>query len=158
MKRLIFILPILFIGLLTGCKGKVEYEVNDEFTITRFSFTEADIDDTMENLLATGVDPWLDTVDVDLRPGEIYVSGTKNGVPGNLTIQMWPQEGELMAQVTSVNISDSSITQERINNFNTRLANRLTNNRRDDEATLTAVVVTDSELSLTYQTPRRNRC
>ena len=157
MKRFLFILPVLLMTVMTGCKGKVEVEVNDDYTITTFTFTESDMGDTLDTLLTTGVNPWLDTVDVDLRPGEIYVSGTKTGTPGNLTIQIWPRNGELMVQVTSVNIANGSITQDRITNFNTRMANSLVNNRRDDNATLTAAVITNTELSLTYQTPRRNR-
>ena len=157
MKRLLFVLPILLMTVMTGCKGSVEVEVDDNYTYTTFKFSESDMGDTLDTLLTTGVNPWLDTVAVDLRPGEIYVSGTKDGTPGNLTIQVWPQDGELMVQMTSVNIANSSITQDRINNFNTRMASALVNNRRDDNATLTETVITDSELSLTYQAPRRKR-
>lgn len=126
------------------------------------TLTEAQVQDALENALASGARPALLNPEVHLCNGSIYIEGdllSQNGgdpVPGNLTVWVYASDGELAAEVTSLNFSGFDANDHALIRLNDRLEEALIRAvaNREGNAEYDDVTITDSELSVTFRTPR----
>jgi uncharacterized protein YpmS len=148
---------------LTACSANARIDVEADKVNVTVSITEQDVKAAIETALLKSNPPLILNPKVDLRNGEIFVSGdyqAKNlntTVPGDMTVKIWAENGKLKVQVTSVNAQGVTIPQEKIDNFNQALAEKLENaaKRNNSQATLTNVTITGDKLEFTVSAPRK---
>lgn len=162
MAVLLFILMALGVG---GCrKGKVEsIERNPAggFDVT-VSFAETDINDAIAEALAANGNPLLRDPHIDLQNGQILVTGEhdkRDGsgrISGDLTVVLSVQNGVLAAQIVDVNIEGVTMTDERIADFNQRLADKLTRraNRENRQISMLSVETSDERVVVKFNAKR----
>lgn len=162
--RTIQMISILILGLiLTACQANVNLELDDNFSYLTVTMTEEEATNLIETLLSSGQQNQIINPQADLRDGEIYVTGeveqqrTGQRLPGSLTMRLWAENGQLQAQVTTLNFDGWDASQEQLNNINQSLAEGLARQaaRNNNRSELSQVVVQDGELAFTYKTPRR---
>lgn len=162
--RSLLMVTILVLTL-AGCnRGEVtDVQRNPEGGVdVTVNLTEAEVNEAITDALATAANPLLRNPSVDLQPGQIVVTGEherRDGsgtVNGSLTITVTVQDGTVLAQVTQSSIEGFDLTDERIAQFNTRLAENFTRraNRDNREITVTAITITDTELQVTFNARR----
>jgi hypothetical protein len=103
-------------------------------------------------------DPLIEDLQADLRQGYIFVSGERRRVVGDETdtmtfrLDLGTQDGHLTAVVSNAKINEEPVDEAYIAVWNERIANRLESAaKRNPNATLQAVKVTDSALSFTWR-------
>jgi hypothetical protein len=103
-------------------------------------------------------DPLIEDLQADLRQGYIFVSGERRRVIGDETdtmtfrLDLGVKDGHLTAVVSDAKINNEPVDQAYIAVWNERIANRLEGAaKRNPNATLQAVKVTDSALSFTWR-------
>lgn len=168
MRKLIIILLLVSSSLpLAACgAGRVEIvreRGSDVFNVT-VELNEADIAQLIEEALLAGANPLLRDPVVDLQNGQIEVVGThqqRNGdgeVTGRMTIVPSIQDGILVVEVVDFSIEGVDVSDARIEQFNSSLAQRITRRteQRNRDITMTGVDVTENLLVLTFDASRRN--
>ena len=117
-------LLVVMLLSLTACSANARIDVEADKVNVTVSITEQDVKAAIETALLKSNPPLILNPKVDLRNGEIFVSGdyqAKNlntTVPGDMTVKIWAENGKLKVQVTSVNAQGVTIPQEKIDNFN----------------------------------------
>lgn len=159
---------VLMMGLLAltlvGCNqnGSFNVRVDDQYSYLTVSLNEADIRAWLVPALENGRELRMQNPTIDLRPGEIYVSGSVIGrdgrlYPGNLSLRAWSENNQLQLAVTTFSFAGYVADQGVISRWNADIAAGLeraaSNNRNGSETT--DVSITDSNLSITWRTPRR---
>ncbi|MEM8532208.1 MAG: hypothetical protein AAGF95_15290 [Chloroflexota bacterium] len=161
--RTIQMIFVLILGLiLSACQANVNLELDDNFSYLTVTMTEEEAASLIETILSSGQQSKILNPQADLREGEIYVSGeveqqrTGQRVPGSLTMRLWVENGQLQAQVNTLDFSGWDASQEQLNNINQSLAEGLSRQAsRNSQSELSQVVVRDGELAFTFKTPRR---
>lgn len=162
--RTIQLMSIIILGLLlAACRANVDLQVDDDFTYLTVSQTEAEATALIERILSSGQQSRLINPQADLREGEIFVSGeveqqgTGQRLPGSLTMRLWAENGQLQAQVATLDFAGWDASSEQLNKINQSLAEGLARQagRNNNDSELSQVIVRDGELAFTFKTPRR---
>ncbi len=157
----IFAVPLL----LVGCnRANVDVERNPAggFTITA-TLTEAEVNTAIESALAQSANPLLRDPQVDLQAGQIVINGQhdrRDGggtVSGSVTVTLSVQNGALTAQITQADIEGLDLTDERIADFNARLAEGLARRAENNRGLITmqSVTVTADNLQIVFTAQRQ---
>ena len=159
LKRLA-ILGVLMLGLAACNRADVSLErnANGGATIT-VTVSESEINTVIADALAVN-NPLLRDPKVDLQPGKIVVTGEhdqRDGsgrVSGSLTLTLSVQNGALMAAVTDAQIEGIDLSDARIAELNSRLAERLTTRagKENRVVKMTSVTVTDNDIQFVFET------
>lgn len=154
----IFMLPML------ACTANpsVSLELDENFSYLTVTMDEADVVSSIETVMTAG-DSQFESLTADLQPGAIAFRGnvrTNTGdlVPGSLSVRIWAQDGELQAAVQSFSFGQMTAQEAGIDEFNRKLAESLSRSaeqRRNPDAKLADVTVTNTSISMTIQSPRR---
>ena len=168
MKKMIMVLLLAAGSLfLVACgAGRVEIvrdRGSDVFNIT-VELNEADVAQLVEEALSAGANPLLRDPVVDLQNGQIEVTGThqkRDGsgeVNGRILLIPSVQDNHLVLEATEISIEGVDISDERIEQFNNNLAERISGRaaQRSHNISLTQVSVTDDLLVLTLEATPRN--
>lgn len=166
MKLRIVILMSVLLMILAACnRGEVtDVQRNPEGGIdVTVKLTETEVNDAIVDALNSAANPLLRDPSVDLQAGQIVINGQherRDGggtVSGSLIVTVTVENGALLAQVTQANVEGWDAGDERIQQFNQRLAENFSRraNRDNQQITVTAVNITDSELEVTFNA-RRN--
>ncbi len=153
---------ILFLLLLTAACGRVSVNRDENYTYVTVTLTEQEIAAVIVQLITQTEGGLLQTASADFRAGEIVVTGTavQNGqtVDGSLIITMSSDGNGLQVRVTSFNFAGFTADQARLDVFNANLAASIATRADSNsiEAVVSEVSITDTSLSLTFRTPRRN--
>ena len=161
-KRIFGMLLLTFLVLpVLACDGSFNVSWDDDYSYVTFSMTEAQVQEALESALESGVRPVLLNPVIQLRPGSIYIEGDlprQNGdpVPGNLTVRPYVQNGELAAEITSVNFDGMNAGSDAIVRMNERLEEALQRAaaQRNSRSEYHEISVTSDQLSVTFRTPR----
>lgn len=157
----IFAVPLL----LVGCnRANVDVERNPDggFNITA-TLNEAEVNTAIENALAQSANPLLRDPQVDLQTGQIIINGQhdrRDGggtVSGSVTMTLSVQNGALAAQITQADVEGLDLTDERIADFNTRLAEGLARLAENDRGLITvqSITVTADNLQIVFTAQRQ---
>ena len=167
--RLVKISLLLLVGslLLAACgAGRVEIireRGSDLFNIT-VELNEDDVTQLVADALAASANPLLRDPVVDLQNGQIEVTGTherRDGggqVNGRIILIPSVQDEHVVLAATEINIEGMDVSDERLEQFNNNLAERITGRagQRTPNITLTGITVSDTLLVLTADATPRN--
>ena len=159
----VWILAALLIFPLVACSGvsaTVHFRADDTHNYLTINMTEAEAQTLFAGIFEESNDLHITNPVVDLRPGEIAISGevpsgTNATVPVNLIVQASIQNDQPSIVVTSANFADWQGTPEMLEDINRDIAQGLAEAAQNDmEAQLTDIVITDTSLSFTLRGPR----
>jgi hypothetical protein len=159
--RLFLLLMLLF--SLAACNRDMSIDVNPDGSATiSISLTEAEVNTFVQNALNASNNPLLRNPSVDLQNGQIVISGEherRDGggtVAGTITLSATVVNGQLQVQITDVNIEGWDAGDERIQQFNDALEERLGGRARQNNgnATLESVTISNDSLSIQIRVRR----
>ncbi|MDX2161080.1 MAG: hypothetical protein SF162_07115 [bacterium] len=163
-KRLIIVPLVLLAFVLVGCReGQVNIEADGSGGVNiSLNLTEAEVNALVVDALNAQGDPVLRDTQVDLRSGEIVVSGThdrRDGsgpVSGTLAIRASVSGGQPQISVSSLNIEGFALDDARIADLNERIAAGIaaSANRDNNGVTLTGITITDTTLTISINARR----
>lgn len=158
---------LLLIGslFLVACgAGRVEIvreRGSNVFNIT-VELNENDITQLVEDALQAGSNPLMRDPVVDLQNGQIEVTGMhdrRDGsgqVNGRILLIPSVEDGILMLEAAEIDIEGVAVSDERIEQFNENLAQRISGraDQRTHNITLTGITVSDELLVMTLEAER----
>ena len=161
MLALLAALALVLAGCNRGEVTDVQRDANGGADVT-YKLTESEISDALADALTATGNPLLRNPKVDLQPGQIVISGEhdqRDGtgtVSGNLTMTLTVQDGTLLAQITKADIQGWDANDERIAQFNQRLADNFSKraNRANKQITFKTVTITDNDIELVFNVKR----
>ncbi|PJF39070.1 MAG: hypothetical protein CUN54_09515, partial [Phototrophicales bacterium] len=129
MNTKFFVLLLTAVLSIAACQGNIRLQQDENFNYLTVTLPEREVANAVENIFASGNSQWRN-VDVDLRPGQIFVraehvANTGAITPGSLSFRAWAQDGILQLAVNSFDFGGLSANQTGIDNFNQQLAANL---------------------------------
>ena len=140
--------------ILGACKA--DFSRNDDGSLTmETAVTQEQIQDTISSAIA---DPLIQDLTASLQNGYVSVSGTRQRLndPGktdtmSLRLDLGVSNGQLTASISDAQIDGVDIEQNRVDNWNQTIANRLSNfGGRSENATLQSVAITPEQVTMTW--------
>jgi hypothetical protein len=164
MKMRLWIAVALLVLPLVACNGTsatIDLRADESFYYLTVNMTEEEVQALFEGIFAENNELNVSNPVVDLRPGEIALtgevaSGTGETVPANLTLLVGAVDGQLNASVTDANFAGWEGTQAWLDQINSNIAAGIADavQNRTDNAELSDVTITDTGLSFTIRAPR----
>ena len=148
-------LLFLAVLLVTACTRNVVH--NDDGSIaveTKISQQE------LQQVITSSIsDPLVKNVTVSLQTGYVLVSGehqrlNDSSKTDSLTfrLDLSASDGQLTAKITDAKIDGVSIEQNRVDNWNQAIANRISNfSKKTGKATLQTVSITPESVTMTWK-------
>ena len=140
--------------ILGACKA--DFSRNDDGSlIMETTVTQEQIQETISSAIA---DPLMQDLTASLQNGYVSVSGTRQRLndPGktdtmSLRLDLGVSNGQLTASISDAQIDGVDIEQNRVDNWNQTIANRLSNfGGRSENATLQSVAITPEQVTMTW--------
>lgn len=135
---------------------KADFSRNDDGSLTmETAVTQEQIQDTISSAIA---DPLIQDLTASLQNGYVSVSGTRQRLndPGktdtmSLRLDLGVSNGQLTASISDAQIDGVDIEQNRVDNWNQTIANRLSNfGGRSENTTLQSVAITPEQVTMTW--------
>lgn len=149
---------IAILGLsLVACNRDVSIRPNGDGTATIVvSLSEQEVNTIVTSALNNASNPILENATIDLQNGRIVVNGDynrQNGqgtVAGSLTLAISASNGNIQAEITAVDIDGWNASDERIEQFNANLENRLSSraSQNNSGATLDSISITEDAMEI----------
>lgn len=140
--------------ILSACKANISRNGDGTATIET-TITQAQLQEVISSSIA---DPLVQSLTVSLQPGYVSVSGVRQRLNDasktdemSFRLDLGVSNGELTASVSDAQIDGIAIEQNRVDNWNQTIANRLT--RIGDtrgKATLQSVSVTPEQVTMNW--------
>jgi hypothetical protein len=154
-KLSLFFIVVL---LVSACQRNVTRNGDGSLTVTT-SASQQELQDAIASAIA---DPLVKNVTASLQSGYVLVSGERQRLndaskTDNLTfrLDLSASNGQLVASVSDAHVDDKTIEQNRIDNWNQTIANRLSNlGRKHENATLASVSVTAESVTMVWKVKR----
>ncbi len=164
MKLRIMLLGIVAVLALAGCRaGQVSLQRDASGNIEgALKLTQADINTSIQNILASSTGLRLQNATVDLQPGQIVVTGSytkKDGstANGSLTLTLVAQDGAVLAQITNLNLEGWTVNDPAIQQINEQMtADFQRRAARTSNLKVQSVTISDTEVDITFEAQRRN--
>jgi len=140
--------------VLGACKA--DFSRNDDGSLTmKTTVTQEQIQETISSAIA---DPLIQDLTASLQSGYVSVTGTRQRLndPGktdsmSFRLDLGISNGQLTASISNAQIDGTFIEQNRLDNWNQTIANRLSNfGGRNENATLQSVVITPEQVTMTW--------
>jgi hypothetical protein len=147
-------LLFLVILLVTACKADIAR--NDDGSLTvETAITQEQLQEVISSAIA---DPLVKDVTVSLQSGYVLVSGERQRLndaskTDSLTfrLDLSVSNGRPSAAISNAQVDGVSIEQNRVDNWNQTIANRLSNfGGRSEKATLQAINITTESVTMTW--------
>ena len=150
----LFILATAIMLVLSACKANLSR--NDDGTVTvETSITQEQLQEVISSAIA---DPLIQDLTVSLQNGYVSVTGTRQRLNDasktdtmSFRLDLGVSNGELTASISDAQIDGIAIEQNRVDNWNQTIANRIAmiggGNRN---ATLQSVSVTPEQVTMTW--------
>lgn len=144
--------------LLTACKANIAR--NDDGSLTvETTMSQQELQEVISSSIA---DPLVQELNVSLQSGYVLVTGTRQRLNDaskidsmSFRLDLSVSNGQLTAAVSNAEIDGVAIEQNRVNNWNQTIANRLSNfGGRSENATLQSVNVTPESVTMTWNVVR----
>jgi hypothetical protein len=151
-KRILLLL-IAVLMLTSACKANISR--NDDGSVTaETSITQQELQEVISSSIA---DPLIQQLNVSLQAGYISVSGTRQRLndPSKIDkisfrVDLSVSNGQLIASVSDAQIDGIAIEQNRVDNWNQTIANRISNFGGTRNATLQSVSITPQIVTMTW--------
>jgi hypothetical protein len=145
--------------LVTACKKDITRN-NDGSLTVETAISQQELQEVITSSIA---DPLVKNVTVSLQSGYVLVSGEHQRLndaskTDSLTfrLDLSVSNGKPAATVTDAKIDGVTIEQNRVDNWNQTIANRLSNfGKRNENATLQAISITPESVSMTWNVVRQ---
>ena len=140
--------------ILGACKA--DFSRNDDGSLTmETTVTQEQIQETISSAIA---DPLIQDLTASLQNGYVSVTGTRQRLndPGktdtmSLRLDLGVSNGQLTASISDAQIDGVDIEQNRVDNWNQTIANRLSNfGGRSENTTLQSVAITPEQVTMTW--------
>jgi hypothetical protein len=150
-KLSLFFLVVL---LTAACTRNITRNGDGSFAVET-SISQQELQEVITTSIA---DPLVKNVTVSLQSGYVLVSGERQRLndaskTDSLTfrLDLSASNGQLTAKVTDAKIDNVSIEQNRVDNWNQTIANRLSNfGKKSGNATLQAINITPASVTMTW--------
>jgi len=157
LKPFSFMLAAIML-LLTACKANITRNQDGTLTLET-TITQQELQEVITDSIS---DPLIKNIVVSLQPGYIIVSGERQrlndaGKTDILTfrLDLRAGSGQLVASVSNAQIDGKPIEQNRVDNWNQTIANRLSKlGRKNPNSTLQSVSITTDAVTLTWNASR----
>ena len=162
MKKHSIIFGLVMLLILAGCRaGQVSIQRDGAGNLDiSVKVTEADINTSIQNILASSQDLKLQNATVDLQPNQIVVTGDYRKPDGstghgNLTLTMTVQDGAVLTQISSLNLEGWTAQSPAIQQINQSLtADFQRRAARTDNLRAQSVSISDSEVDILFEAHR----
>jgi hypothetical protein len=153
------LLFLIILLLVTACKKDIVR--NDDGSLTvETTISQQELQEVITSSIA---DPLVKNVTVSLQSGYVLVSGehqrlNDSSKTDTLTfrLDLSVSNGQLSAAISNAQIDNVSIEQNRVDNWNQTIANRIAKiGRKSDKATLQAISVTPESVTMRWKVTRQ---
>lgn len=147
-------LSVLIILFATACTRNVARNGDGSLTVTT-SVTQQELQEVITSSIA---DSLVKNVTVSLRSGYVLVLGERQRLNDSskadtlsFRLDLTASNGQLVASVTDAKIDDIAVEQNRVDNWNQTIANRLSNlGGKSENATLQSISITPQSVTMTW--------
>lgn len=152
------ILVIMLVLFTSACTRNISR--NDDGSLTvETTISQQELQDVISNSIA---DPLVTNVTVSLQQGYVSVSADHQRLNDasktdtlSFRLDLSVSNGQLTASITDAQIDGIAIEQNRVDNWNQTIANRLSNfGKRSEKATLQSVSITPEIVTMTWSATR----
>ena len=152
-EKLSFLAVIVLLSL-SACKANISR--NDDGTATvETAITQAQLQEVISSSIA---DPLIQSLTVSLQPGYVSVTGERQRLNDasktdimSFRLDLGVSNGELTASVSDAQIDGVAIEQNRVDNWNQTIANRLSLiDDKTGKATLQSVSITPEQVTMDW--------
>ncbi|MEP7292088.1 MAG: hypothetical protein ABI835_09900 [Chloroflexota bacterium] len=152
-------LVVLPLAACSGVSATVHFRADDAYNYLTIDMTEQEAQTLFAGLLEESNDLHISNPVVDLRAGEISISGevpSGNGatVPATLVISASMENGQPSLVVTSASFAGWEGTPDMLQGINGDLLAGLSESAQNPGGQLTEISITDTSLSFTVRGPR----
>lgn len=152
-KKQLGFLVLLGALVLSACKANVSR--NDDGSVTlETAMTQAQLQEVISSSIA---DPLIQELTVTLQNGYVSVTGTRQRLNDSsktdtmsFRLDLGVSNGELTASISDAQIDGTAIEQNRVDNWNQTIANRISMIGGNRNATLQSVSVTPEQVTMTW--------
>jgi hypothetical protein len=152
-------LLVLLVMLATACTRNVSRNGDGSVTVTT-SITQQELQEVISSAIA---DPLVKNVTVSLQSGYVLVSGEHQrlndaGKTDTLSfrLDLSVSNGQLVASVTDAKIDNIAIEQNRVDNWNQTISNRLFKfGGKSENATLQSISITTESVTMTWNVTKQ---
>ncbi len=153
-SKRITILLLALVFLLSACKANISRNQDGSFDVE----TSISQQELQEAITASIADPLVKQITVSLQSGYVLVSGTRERLndPGktdmlNFRLDLSVNNGELVASISNAQLDGKPIEQNRVENWNQTLANRIAIlAQKHPNSTLKSVNITPTGVTMTW--------
>ena len=158
MKKTLILLLIIPALLVSACKADVSR--NDDGSLNvETAISQAELQEVITAAIA---DPLVQDLTASLQSGYILVSGTRQRLNDasktdtmSFRLDLSVSNGQLTAMISNAEIDGQPVEQNRVDNWNQTITNRLSNwGGRSENATLQAVNITPENVTMAWLVTR----
>lgn len=154
-------LALLFLVVLMVTACKKDIVRNDDGSLTvETTISQQELQEVITSSIA---DPLVKNVTVSLQSSYVLVSGERQRLNDSsktdtltFRLDLSASNGQLVATITNAQIDSVSIEQNRVDNWNQTIANRLANfGKRSEKATLQTISITPELVIMSWKVTRQ---
>jgi hypothetical protein len=150
---------LLIVLLVSACQRNITRNGDGSLTAT----TTVSQQELQEVITSSIADPLVKSATVSLQSGYVLVSGERQRLNDasktdtlSFRLDLSASNGQLVASVTNARIDNIVIEQNRVDNWNQTIANRLSNwGGKSGNATLQSVSITTESVTMTWNVARQ---
>jgi hypothetical protein len=158
-SKRITILLLALVFLLSACKANISRNQDGSFDVE----TTISQQELQEAIAASIADPLVKQITVSLQSGYVLVSGTRERLnePGktdtlNFRLDLSVNNGKLAASISNAQLDGKPIEQNRVENWNQTLANRIAIlAQKHPNSTLKSVNITPTDVTMTWNVTKQ---
>ncbi len=152
------ILLVILAALTSACKANVSRNEDGTFTVET-TITQQELQEVISSSIA---DPLVSNVSASLQQGYVSVSADHQRLNDSsktdtlsFRLDMSVSNGQLIASITNAQIDGIAIEQDRVDNWNQTIANRLSDfGKRSEKTTLQSISITPEIVTMTWNATR----
>jgi hypothetical protein len=153
------ILLVILAFLTSACKANISRNADGTFTVET-TITQRELQEVISTSIA---DPLVTNVTASLQAGYVLVSANHQRLNDasktdtlSFRLDLSVSNGQLTASITNAQIDGVALEQNRVDNWNQTIANRLSNfGERRENATLQSVSITPELVTMTWNVVRQ---
>ena len=149
---------LAFVFLLSACQRNVSRNSDGSFTVET-SVSQQELQDVISAAIA---DPLIKDLTVSLQSGYVSVSGTRERLNDpsktdtlSFRLDLGVSNGQLTSTISNALLDNVAIEQNRVDNWNQTIANRIALlGQKNPSSTLQSVVITPSAVTMNWTATR----
>jgi hypothetical protein len=157
-SRRMSVLLIIVLFLTTACRANIARNQDGSYTVET-TITQQELQEAITKSIA---DPLVKELSASLQSGYVLVTGTRQRLNDasktdslGFRLDLSVSNGQLTAAISNAQIDGIAIEQNRVDNWNQTLANRLSNiGKRNENSTLQTVSITPDIVTMTWNVVR----